>query len=82
MPQPIEFYYDFSSPYAYLASHGIDAIGVEQQSVAVRETRLAPDGRRAVTNAARGRDYRTEPTFKPSSTASSAVRGLRQSPIT
>ena len=26
MPEPIEFYFDFASPYGYLASHRIDAI--------------------------------------------------------
>lgn len=29
MPQPIEFFFDFSSPYGYLASRRIDAIGAE-----------------------------------------------------
>ena len=27
MPAPIDFYFDFASPYGYLASHRIDAIG-------------------------------------------------------
>jgi 2-hydroxychromene-2-carboxylate isomerase len=26
MPKPIEFYFDFASPYAYLASHRVDAV--------------------------------------------------------
>ena len=29
MPQPIEFFFDFSSPYGYLASRKIDAIGAK-----------------------------------------------------
>lgn len=29
MPQPIEFYFDFSSPYGYLASTRIDALGAK-----------------------------------------------------
>jgi 2-hydroxychromene-2-carboxylate isomerase len=29
MSAPIEFYFDFSSPYAYFASHGIDAVAAE-----------------------------------------------------
>jgi 2-hydroxychromene-2-carboxylate isomerase len=29
MPQPIEFFFDFSSPYGYLASRKIDALGAQ-----------------------------------------------------
>jgi len=29
MPQPIEFFFDFSSPYAYIASHLIDDLGAK-----------------------------------------------------
>jgi 2-hydroxychromene-2-carboxylate isomerase len=29
MPDPIEFFFDFSSPYAYFASHGIDDLAAE-----------------------------------------------------
>jgi 2-hydroxychromene-2-carboxylate isomerase len=29
MPQPIEFFFDFSSPYGYLASRKIDALGTQ-----------------------------------------------------
>jgi len=29
MPNPIEFYFDFSSPYGYIASHEIDAIAAK-----------------------------------------------------
>jgi 2-hydroxychromene-2-carboxylate isomerase len=29
MPQPIEFFFDFSSPYGYLASQKIDALGAQ-----------------------------------------------------
>jgi len=29
MPDPIRFYFDFASPYAYFAAHQIDAIGAE-----------------------------------------------------
>ena len=31
MPQPIEFFFDFSSPYGYLASRKIDAIGAKHR---------------------------------------------------
>ncbi|HIC80956.1 MAG TPA: 2-hydroxychromene-2-carboxylate isomerase, partial [Kiloniellaceae bacterium] len=27
MPDPIEFYFDFSSPYGYLAAETIDSLG-------------------------------------------------------
>jgi 2-hydroxychromene-2-carboxylate isomerase len=29
MPAPIDFYFDFSSPYGYIASHKIDALGAK-----------------------------------------------------
>lgn len=31
MPQPIQFYFDFSSPYAYFASHKIDALAASHK---------------------------------------------------
>ena len=32
MPQPIEFFFDFSSPYGYLASRVIDAASFKSKS--------------------------------------------------
>ena len=32
MPQPIEFFFDFSSPYGYLASHLIDDLAAKRGS--------------------------------------------------
>ena len=31
MPDPIDFYFDFSSPYGYLAAQRIDEIGVRHR---------------------------------------------------
>ncbi len=44
---PIDFYFDFSSPYGYLAAHRIDAVAAEHgREVALPAPRDAPASRR------------------------------------
>ena len=61
MPNPVEFYFDFSSPYGYIASEKIDALAAKYGREVTWSLRLRPVWSRAPTSPAKPAQCRISP---------------------